>query len=80
MRTRYEVYKENARLRKVVVVLGAFALTMVIVVAWLVSNEIDNRIKNAYDFGYSRGFDSCIEENNLYDRYPSYKGDGQWEN
>lgn len=25
--------------------------------------------KMLYDIGYDRGFDACIEENNLYERY-----------
>lgn len=25
--------------------------------------------KMIYDIGYDRGFDACIEENNLYERY-----------
>lgn len=25
--------------------------------------------KMFYDIGYDRGFDACIEENNLYERY-----------
>lgn len=69
MRTRYEVYRENRMLRKVVAVLVAIVVMLAIIAVKMMSNEIDNRIKNAYDFGNEQGWQSCIEENNLYERY-----------
>lgn len=63
----------------------AFVMVIVIVIETImiiknVSNEIDTRIENAYNFGYEKGFDACIEENNLYNNYPKYMGDEKWEN
>lgn len=37
---------------------------------WTMFNQ--NMAKQAYEQGYYQGFDACIQENNLYERYNTY--------
>lgn len=39
---------------------------------WTMFNQDMSR--KAFNKGYERGFDACIEENNLYERYDPYDG------
>lgn len=49
----------------ILIIMGTSALIAI----WTMFNQ--NMSKEAFNKGYERGFDACIEENNLYDRYDS---------
>lgn len=70
MRSRYSITQENKKLKRWNIILtllvGAFGL----IILYEVHND---------DNVWNEGFTSCVEENNLYNRYPDYKGDGQWQ-
>lgn len=84
MRTRYEICSENRRLKRSLVISRIVIAVLGVATAVLVHNaimeEIDARISDGYEFGYQTGFDACIQENNLYDRYQALRGDESWAN
>ena len=42
------------------------------IIMWNMFNQYMS--KDAFNKGYNEGFDACIEENNLYERYDPYDG------
>lgn len=58
--------KQLENLANIVLIIVGITATIVL---WTVFNQ--SMSKQAYENGYNRGFDACIEENNLYDKYDS---------
>ena len=69
MRSRYSLVQENRRLRRSNIILTIIVVAFGIIILHETHNDDDV---------WNEGFTSCVEENNLYNRYPDYKGDGQW--
>lgn len=62
--TRLELRREIRRIKTIAIVMTIIAI--IGIVGWITTlNTMDTRIKNGYDFGWQM----CIEENNLYERY-----------
>lgn len=55
--------------------INTILVAIVIAMAIFIVHEIRND-----DDVWNEGFTSCIEENNLYNRYPAYHGDNIWTN
>lgn len=60
MRTRYYLMKQNEKLKTIVIVLCVIIAAMGIFIVHEIRNDDDM---------WNEGFTSCIEENNLYERY-----------
>lgn len=48
-------------------------LLLAVLAIVLAIEVINTQVEKAYSLGYEQGFDACIEENNLYERYEEYE-------
>lgn len=68
---RSELKRENKKLRVCIYVMLAIIIWLLYIIYINAKQEPEI---------WNEGFNSCIEENNLYGRYPNYKGDNRWVN
>lgn len=71
MYSRVYLKRQNKKLKTINIILTLVIVAMGLIILHEVRND---------DEVWNEGFTSCIEENNLYNKYPTYEGDGRWAN
>lgn len=62
-------HQKSAMLENIANIMLIILAASATIVIWAMFNQDMSR--KTFDKGYEKGFDACIEENNLYDRYDS---------